>query len=126
MENNKFTIAIDFDGTIVEDKYPKIGNMIFEAEKYINLLYYQGCNIIINSCRTGLFQGDMQMYLIKNNIAYSYINCNLPNKIEKHGEDCRKISADVYIDDKCLMGLPKTWKEIYDILQNKIKKYEKV
>jgi hypothetical protein len=37
-----------------------------------------------------------------------------------YSADCRKISADIYIDDKCLMGLPETWEEIYNLIQLKI------
>ena len=33
------------------------------------------------------------------------------------------ISADLYIDDKCLMGIPDTWEEIYNITINKMEKY---
>jgi hypothetical protein len=58
-------------------------------------------------------------------IKYHYINCNLPQSIEYFKQDCRKLSADVYIDDRCLLGLPPTWKEIYDIVQIKLKRYEK-
>jgi hypothetical protein len=36
-----------------------------------------------------------------------------------YSADCRKISADIYIDDKCLMGLPETWEEIYNLINKK-------
>ena len=48
---------------------------------------------------------------------------DLPQSIEYFKQDCRKLSADVYIDDKCLMGLPDTWEEIYNIVILKAKKY---
>ena len=56
-------------------------------------------------------------------INYHYINSNLPESIVYFKQDCRKISADLYIDDKCLMGIPDTWEEIYNITLKKMEKY---
>ena len=47
-------LAIDFDGTIVMDKYPEIGEMIEGAKTAINQLHADGYEIIIWSCRAGL------------------------------------------------------------------------
>ena len=118
------TIAIDFDGTIVEEAFPGVGKLKPEADKYINKLYDEGCMIIINTCRTGSYEADAENLLRRKGIKYHYINCNLPKSIEYFKQDCRKISADVYIDDRCLLGLPDTWEEIYNIIQLKKKKYE--
>ena len=32
-----------------------------------------------------------------------------------------EIGLDIYIDDKCLMGLPETWTEIYNMVKKKEK-----
>ena len=119
------TISIDFDGTIVDEAFPGVGKMKPKANVFINKLYDQGCKILINTCRTGSYEGDAENFLKRMNISYHYINCNLPQSIEYFKQDCRKLSADVYIDDKCLMGLPDTWEEIYNIIQTKIENYEK-
>lgn len=121
----QLTLTIDFDGTIVEEAYPGLGKLKPEADKYINKLYDEGFNILIHTCRTGSFQGDAENYLRRMGVNYHYINSNLPKTIEFFKNDCRKLSADIYIDDKCLMGLPPTWKEIYDLIQIKKKYYEK-
>lgn len=117
------TLAIDFDGTIVEEAFPGIGKMKPEADIYINMLYDEGYMILINTCRTGSYEGDAENFLRRRKIKYHYINCNLPKSIEYFKQDCRKLSADIYIDDKCLLGLPNTWKEIYDLIQIKKEKY---
>jgi hydroxymethylpyrimidine pyrophosphatase-like HAD family hydrolase len=93
------TLAIDFDGTIVEEAFPGLGKMKPEANKYINMLYDQGCMILINTCRTGGYEADAENFLRRMGIKYHYINCNLPQSIEYFKQDCRKLSADVYIDD---------------------------
>lgn len=113
------TIAIDFDGTICEHSFPEVGKLKLHADVYINRLYDEGHKIIINTCRSGKYEGMAQDFLDENKISYHYINSNLPELIRHYGQDCRKISADVYIDDKCLMGLPKTWEEIYNLIQIK-------
>lgn len=115
-------LAIDFDGTIVESKYPLIGKLKKDAKIYINLLYRQGHQIVINTCRSGVYQEEVKRFLEENKISFSYINENLPELIKRYKQDCRKISADIYIDDKCLMGLPKTWGEIYRLINLKDKK----
>ena len=120
MLNDKLVLAIDFDGTIAEDKYPLIGNKRKGVSKWINKLYDEGHYIIINTCRAGFFQGDAEAFLKENNIKYHYINCNHPDLISYYGSDCRKISADIYIDDKGLIILP-SWKQKYKIIQKKYK-----
>jgi uncharacterized HAD superfamily protein len=112
-------ISIDFDGTICDLAYPAIGELKKDASKYIRQLHDDGHKIIINTCRSGKFEGHAQDFLADNNIPYDYINSNLPHLIQQYGADCRKISADIYIDDKCLMGLPETWEEIYNIVNKK-------
>ena len=115
-------LSIDFDGTIVEVDYPRIGKLKPNVVKIINKLYEEGHSIIINTCRAGIYEGDCYKFLQDNNIPYHYINSNLPEDIEKFGQDCRKISADLYIDDKNLGGIPNDWEDIYRL----IKEYEKI
>jgi len=117
-------LAIDFDGTICENAFPKIGNLINEADVYIRKLFKDGHEIVINTCRSGKYEGIAQDFLDENDIPYHYINSNLPRLIVKYTQDCRKISADIYIDDKCLMGLP-SWKKIYKIIKKKNEKTNK-
>ena len=63
----KKTIAIDFDNTIVEEKYPEIGKLIKDSKKYINLLY-EKFNIIIWTCRDGKDIDIVKDFLFNNNI----------------------------------------------------------
>ena len=108
-------LAIDFDNTIVEEEYPAVGKLIEGSKEYINKLYDDGHTITINTCRTGLEEGIAQTFLKEAGINYHWINCNRPEDIRQYLKDCRKISADVYIDDKNIGGIP-PWNEIYDIL----------
>ena len=109
----RLTLAIDFDNTIAENDYPQIGPLIKNAKKYVNKLYDDGHFIIINTCRAGREEKEAAHFLYMNGVRFNLINQNNPHKILMFGEDCRKISADIYVDDKNLGGLP-PWKEIYE------------
>jgi hypothetical protein len=119
-------ISIDFDGTICELGWPQVGPMKPEADIYIRKLFEDGHDILINTCRTGKYEGMAQDFLDKEKIPYHYINSNLPSLIAVYGQDSRKISADIYIDDKCLMGLPDTWEQIYSLVKYRAAQYEKL
>ncbi len=112
---NKLTLAIDFDGTIVEIDYPKIGKPIEDAKYYLNKLHEDGHTIIINSCRAGKEEVEMRKFLILSGFKFHYINENNQALIKFYGKDCRKMSADIYIDDKQLTPLP-GWDMIYSIV----------
>ena len=92
-------ISIDFDGCIVEDKWPEIGEEIPGAVSTINGWYDAGYWIIINSCRTNLELHNMAHWLRDNGAQHHTINKNLVWRVCMFGTDPRKIGADVYIDD---------------------------
>jgi len=112
-------LAIDFDDTIAVNAFPEIGELIDGAKEYINKLYDDGHTIMINTCRAGKEEGDAKKFLEDNGIKYHWLNCNRPEDIEHYKQDCRKMSADVYIDDKNLLSLlygMTIWREIYNII----------
>lgn len=118
MKKKTFILAIDFDGTIAELTYPEIGELRKGADVVIRQLWEDGHKIVINTCRSGIHVAWVEMFLQKHKIPYHAINQNLPEIIEMYECDSRKVSADYYIDDKCLMGLP-SWQEIYLIIKSK-------
>lgn len=94
------TIAVDFDGTIVENKYPDIGELFPDAKRIINKYKSLGGHVIINTCRSGLHEEKVVEFLEDNDIMYDAINENLPHRIKLFNADCRKIGADLYLDDR--------------------------
>ena len=119
---NQVVLAVDFDGTICEVDYPSIGRERKGAKEYINKLYDEGYTIVINTCRTndGAFKAESiaKQFLEIRGIKYHYFNENPEFLIKMYGCDTRKISADVYIDDKCMFDIP-SWKEKYVIIKAK-------
>jgi guanylate kinase len=95
-------VAIDFDLTIVDSKYPEINELLPNAKEVINYIYDRGHTIIINTCRANHYAENAKAYLDQMGVRYDFFNENDPKLIEKYGTDTRKISADVYIDDKVL------------------------
>lgn len=113
-------LAVDFDGTICEDgHWPEIGPLIPGAATALRILHFRGHKIVINSCRSGAPERLMKQFLVENHIPHDAVNENLPERTLAFGGDCRKISADVYIDDKGL-GCNISWSAIL----NEIKRME--
>lgn len=93
-------IAVDFDGTLVDDEYPNIGAPHMNL---INLLIkrkHLGDRIILWTCRSGDFLEDAINFSYFYGLDFDAVNENLPEVIEQFGSDSRKITADVYVDDR--------------------------
>jgi len=112
----KLIIAVDFDGTIVEHKFPEIGKLLPYAKQALQRFHELGHEIIIWTCRnqseplhpewTQAHIGAVKEFLDKNKIPYTCINSDSPN-IPFYLQS-RKVFADVYIDDRNLGGF-KGW-----------------
>jgi len=105
-------IAVDFDGILIEDgHWPGIGPEVPGAIAGVNALHKSGHCIIINSCRVGEAEANMIRWLIANNVKFCHINRNCVKRQIYYKTDCRKISADIYIDDKnlCFILNPLDW-----------------
>jgi len=113
-------VSIDFDGTIVRDAYPDIGEPYPGAIDAINDLYDAGYCIIINSCRARNQECDMVRWIYLNDLKINHCNENCLELICKYRTDCRKISADIYVDDKSLfapsMENPNQWNNIKNLI----------
>lgn len=93
-------IAIDFDGTIVKNQWPEIGKLRFLAKPVIKWLQKRGHELILFTCREGDYLDNACFFLKANGIEVTYLNENTKERIEQYGGDCRKISADLYLDDR--------------------------
>jgi len=110
-------IAVDFDGTIVENEFPKIGQFKPGAKETLAKLHSEGHYIIIWTCRSGIKCSAAEKFLKNNNVKYHVINESNPVNLALHkGVDTRKVHADIYIDDRHL-GFKVDWKEIYKEVQ---------
>lgn len=107
-------IAIDFDGTIVEHRYPFIGKIRPFAFETMEALQMKGHRLILWSHRAGSKLEEAVKFCRANGIEFYAVNKNFPEEIWE-STDSRKILADIYIDDRNLGGLP-DWGEIYKLI----------
>jgi hydroxymethylpyrimidine pyrophosphatase-like HAD family hydrolase len=107
-------IAVDFDGTIVEHKYPEIGKENLFAFQTLKELEKRGAQLILWTFRTGKELDDAVEFCRKNGIEFYAINKNYPEEI-LNDTISRKIDADIYIDDKNIGGFP-GWSGVWQIL----------
>lgn len=91
--------AIDFDGTLCENKYPEIGSPRMDMINKCIQLQNDGHKIILNTCRTNNRLQEAVEWCKNQGLIFNAVNENLAEKIIEHSE-CRKIGADYYIDDK--------------------------
>jgi hydroxymethylpyrimidine pyrophosphatase-like HAD family hydrolase len=107
-------LAIDFDGTIVEHRYPEIGRERPFAFDTLKRLQKKGFRLILWTHRSGELLSEAVEYCRKNGLEFYAVNKNFPEE-KWDSEESRKINADLYIDDRNLGGLP-SWGEIYQML----------
>lgn len=107
-------IAIDFDGTIVEHRYPRIGAPIPFAIETLIQLQKEGHFLILWSVREGELLQEAVDYCASKGLIFYAANKNNPE--EEPMETPRKLSVDLFIDDRNLGGLP-DWGIIYDFVK---------
>lgn len=99
-------VAVDFDGTLVSNEYPKIGNKNHRTFDDIKLFKLMGYKIILWTCRANDSQGntldEAVAYCKSQGLEFDAVNQNIPEVIEMFGSDTRKVYADIYIDDKAV------------------------
>ncbi len=109
-------IAIDFDGTIVEDGYPKIGKPMIFAFDTIKKMQADGHRLILWTYRSGRKLKEAVDFCKENGIDFYAVNKNYPEE-EFDGKISRKIHADLFIDDRNIGGFL-GWTEIYKLIFN--------
>jgi len=109
-------ISVDFDGTIVEHEYPKIGKTKLFAFETLKELQKQKHTLILWTFRAGQELAEAVDFCKKNGIEFYAVNRNYPEEIYDESIP-RKINADVYIDDRNLGGFP-GWSKVWELLPN--------
>jgi len=112
------TIAVDFDGTIVEHKYPAIGREKPFAINTLKQLQAEGHKIILWTVREGNLLDEAVEFCRARGLEFYAVNSDFPNASWSSSGVSRKIKADVYIDDRNLGGLS-DWNTIYEMFNHK-------
>lgn len=93
-------IAVDFDGTLCENRWPEIGPPNEEVINYIKDEKAKGTKIILWTCRHGRDLKKVVKWCKEQGLIFDAVNRNLKSVIQAFGSDTRKIFANEYIDDK--------------------------
>ncbi len=95
-------IAVDFDGTLSMGKWPEIGSANNDLINYLKERKMYGDKIILWTCRSGKQLEDAVSWCMEHDLYFDAVNDNLPEIKEMYGNNSRKISCDIYIDDKAV------------------------
>ena len=111
-------IAVDFDGTIVEHRYPAIGPEIPFAIETLKKLAREQHRLILWTVRKGKLLEEAVEFCRKRGLEFYAVNRNYPEETEEQAiKGSRKLKADVWIDDRNVGGLPE-WGIIYQLIHN--------
>jgi hypothetical protein len=114
IDYNPKIIAIDFDGTIVEHAYPKIGKEMLFAFATIKALEEKGHRLLLWTYREGHLLDEAVQYCNENGVEFYSVNESYPG--ERFETDySRKLNADIFIDDRNVGGFP-GWAAIWQML----------
>jgi len=112
------TIAVDFDGTIVEDKYPKIGPEQPFATETLRMLMKEQHRLILWTVREGDLLEEAINWCKERGVEFFAVNKDYPEeKKEWNNYFSRKVKADIFIDDRNIGGLPE-WGQIYHMIHD--------
>ena len=118
------TIAVDFDGTIVEHRYPKIGEEIPFATETLKILAQERHKLILWTVREGELLEEAIEWCRQRGVFFYSVNKDYTEEEKSHNGFSRKLKADLFIDDRNLGGLP-DWGTIYQMIHEQ-KPYEPV
>lgn len=117
-------IAVDFDGTIVEHEYPRIGAEIPFAIDTLKRLQKEQHRIILWSVREGKLLEEAVEFCRQRGLEFYAANKDYPEETTEDKRYSRKLKVDLFIDDRNLGGLP-DWGVIYRMVHDNLT-YEQV
>lgn len=118
-------IAIDFDGCLCKDNYPEIGTPNWEVINEAKRLQSSGACLILWTCRTGKDLEAAVSACREWGLEFDAVNENPQFRIDLFGNDCRKVGADEYWDDRSVwMGESGSFRNIRGVSCRPIKRDE--
>ena len=102
MEAPEKVIALDFDGTLCENKYPEIGAPKWDVIRRAKQEKEAGTKLILWTCREGTLLKDALAACRRWGLELDAVNDSLASWKRYFGNDTRKIGATEYWDDKAV------------------------
>lgn len=92
--------AVDFDNCLsLSGHFPDVGRPNTELFKWLIQKQSEGNIVVLWTCRCDKALQAAVDFCKANNFTPDYVNENVPEMVEKFGNDSRKIFAHIYIDD---------------------------
>ncbi len=111
------TIAVDFDGTIVEHAYPRIGKEIPFATETLRQLIQDRHKLVLWTVREDELLQEAIDWCRERGVEFYAVNRDYPEEErEKNNHFSRKLKVDIWIDDRNIGGLP-DWGTIYRMIR---------
>ena len=95
-------IAVDFDGCLVTNEFPDIGEPIYETINALKTEQIAGARVILWTCRCDEPLEAAVNWCAEQGINLAAVNKNLPDVIEAFGGDTIKVYANEYWDDQAV------------------------
>lgn len=109
-------IAVDFDGTIVENCHPQIGAPKIFAFETLREMAKERHLLILWTTRTGEHLREAVEFCASHGVQFYAVNSSFPE--EKYdGTSSRKINCEMFISHKNLGGMD-GWGEMWQYIQN--------
>lgn len=102
MNTLPYIIAVDFDGTLVEDRFPKIGSPIEKNWELMLKAKEAGAKIILWTSRDGINLKEAVEFCTERGFHFDAINDNLDECKILFNNSTRKVYANEYWDDKAV------------------------
>ncbi len=114
------TIAVDFDGTIVEHEYPAIGRERPFATDTLKALIADRHQLILWTVREGKLLEEAVNWCKERGVEFYAVNKDFPEEnIVLNEHFSRKLKVDLWIDDRNIGGIP-DWGTIYRIIKERV------
>ena len=97
-------IAVDFDGTLCDNKYPDIGLPMHDViDELCRMQRYEGAKLILWTCRTEQQLNDAVKWCDEQGLHFDAVNENLPEVNAAWDKPPGpKIFANIYLDDRAM------------------------
>ena len=92
-------IAVDFDGTLVKNEFPEIGEINWFVWEAVQKAQAEGKKIILWTSRTGTMLDNAVDFCTRHGLKFDAVNDNI-DEVKALGWDARKVFATMYIDDR--------------------------
>lgn len=113
------TIAVDFDGTIVEHRYPEIGEERPFAIETLKMLINDRHRLIMWSVREGKLLDEAVEWCRERGVEFWAVNRDYPEETRENNPNySRKLKVDMFIDDRNIGGIP-DWGTIYRMISQR-------